>query len=65
MQESFSVKNVKCAGCVKAIQQGLQALPGIAAVTVVIDGGVVTVEGATLNRTLLAATLSELGYPEV
>lgn len=65
MQESFSVKNVKCAGCVKAIQQGLQALPGIAAVTVVIDGGVVTVEGATLNRTQLAATLSELGYPEV
>ena len=65
MQESFNVKNVKCAGCVKAIQQGLQALPGIVSVTVVIDGGVVTVEGATLNRTQLAATLSELGYPEV
>jgi copper chaperone CopZ len=65
MQESFSVKNVKCAGCVKAIQQGLQALPRVTAVTVVIDGGAVTVEGEALNRTQLAAKLAELGYPEV
>ncbi|MBU1193024.1 MAG: heavy-metal-associated domain-containing protein [Gammaproteobacteria bacterium] len=65
MQESFSVKHVKCGGCVKAIQQGLQALPGVTAVTVVIDGGAVTVEGEALDRTQLAAKLSELGYPEV
>ncbi len=65
MQVLFSVKNVKCAGCVKAIQQGLQTLPGVAAVTVVIDGGQVTVEGESLNRSALSAKLSELGYPEV
>ena len=65
MQELFSVKNVKCGGCVKAIQQGLQTLPGVTAVTVVIDGGKVTVEGQPLNRTELSAKLSELGYPEV
>lgn len=64
MQESFSVKNVKCGGCVKAIQQGLQTLPGVTAVTVVIDGGQVTVEGEPLNRAELSAKLSELGYPE-
>lgn len=64
MQEHFTVKNVKCGGCVKAIQQGLQNLPGIAAVTVVIDGGHVTIEGATLDRAQLSAKLSELGYPE-
>lgn len=64
MQESFSVKNVKCGGCVKAVQQGLQTLPGVAAVTVVIDGGKVTVEGEPLNRAELSAKLSELGYPE-
>ncbi|MBI5462650.1 MAG: heavy-metal-associated domain-containing protein [Gammaproteobacteria bacterium] len=65
MQEHFSVKNVKCGGCVKAIQQGLQGLAGITAVSVVIDGGQVTVEGANLDRAQLSAKLSELGYPEV
>lgn len=64
MQEVFSVKNVKCGGCVTAIEQGLRALPGVSAVTVVIDGGKVTVEGDALERAQLAAKLSDLGYPE-
>lgn len=64
MQERFTVKNVKCGGCVKTIQDGLRALPGVAAVEVVIDGGKVTVEGDRLERAQLAAKLSELGYPE-
>ncbi|MFA7387213.1 MAG: heavy-metal-associated domain-containing protein [Thiohalobacteraceae bacterium] len=65
MQEEFSVKNVKCGGCVKAIQEGLQALPGVASVAVTIDGGKVQVEGSDLDRAQLSAKLSELGYPEV
>jgi len=64
MQEQFTVKNVKCGGCVKAIQQGLQSLAGVASVAVVIDGGQVTVEGDNLDRAQLSAKLSELGYPE-
>lgn len=64
MQEEFSVKNVKCGGCVKAIQQGLQALPGVAAVTVTIEGGKVSVEGPAPDRAQLSAKLAELGYPE-
>lgn len=64
MQEDFTVKNVKCGGCVKAIQNGLQTLPGIAAVEVSIDGGKVSVSGDRLDRTQIAAKLSELGYPE-
>ena len=64
MQEQFSVKNVKCGGCVKAIQQGLQNLAGVSSVAVIIDGGQVTVEGANLDRAQLSAKLSELGYPE-
>lgn len=64
MQEEFSVKNVKCGGCVTAIEKGLQALPGVTAVSVVIDGGKVTVEGDALQRAQLADKLSELGYPE-
>lgn len=64
MQEDFSVKNVKCGGCIKAIQQGLQSLPGVDAVDVTIEGGKVRVEGPALDRAQLAAKLSELGYPE-
>ena len=64
MQEEFSVKNVKCGGCVKAIQEGLQASPGVASVAVTIDGGKVQVEGSNLDRAQLSAKLSELGYPE-
>ena len=64
MQEEFSVENVKCGGCAKAIQQGLQALPGVESVAVTIDGGKVRVEGRDLDRAQLSAKLSELGYPE-
>ena len=64
MQEHFSVKNVKCGGCVKAIQEGLQVLTGVTSVAVVIEGGQVTVEGDALDRMQLSSKLSELGFPE-
>ncbi len=64
MQEQFSVKNVKCGGCVKAIQAGLEAMAGVSAVAVLIEGGQVTVEGERLDRAQLSAKLAELGFPE-
>lgn len=64
MQEQFQVQNVKCAGCVQAIESGLNKLPGVQKVAVVIETGQVTVDGESLNRTRLSATLAELGYPE-
>ncbi len=64
MNEIFTVDNVKCAGCVKTIQDGLGELPGVTAVTVDIPSGEVRVEGTDLDRARLAARLSELGYPE-
>jgi len=64
MQETFTVKNVKCGGCVKAIEQGLGGLPGVETVTVIIDGGKVGVTGSGLDRAQLGAKLKELGYPE-
>lgn len=64
MQENFKVKNVKCGGCVKSIQEGLQALAGVTSVAVVIDGGAVSVDGDPLDRAQLARKLAELGYPE-
>jgi copper chaperone len=62
--EKFNVKNVKCGGCVSAIENGLTALPGVESVEVVIAGGEVTVSGQDLSREQLSAKLSELGYPE-
>ncbi len=62
--EVFTVRNVKCGGCAANIQNGLGALDGIQSVEVAVDGGRVTVTGTTLDRTALAAKLSELGYPE-
>ena len=63
-EEVFSVKNIKCGGCVSAIQEGLQGLPGVASVEVVIESGRVTVIGTGLDRALLSNKLAELGYPE-
>ena len=64
MQEQFQVHNVKCAGCVKAIETGLLALDGVSGVTVDIPTGQVNVTGTTLSRTALSGKLAELGYPE-
>ena len=64
MQEQFQVLNVKCGGCVSAIQAGLQTLTGISDVAVDIPSGQVTVTGEALSRTELSAKLAALGYPE-
>lgn len=64
MQEKFTVKNVKCGGCVKTIEQGLGGLPGVESVTVTIEGGKVDVTGSGLDRAQIGAKLRELGYPE-
>ncbi len=62
--EQINVQNVKCAGCVSNIENGLKELPGVSEVEVVIDGGQVTVKGDALDRAEIAAKLKELGYPE-
>jgi copper chaperone CopZ len=64
MEEDFKVKNVKCGGCVAAIQDGLAGLSGVQAVEVTIEGGQVRVRGEALDRALISARLGELGYPE-
>lgn len=63
--EIFTVKNVKCGGCVSAIEKGLKSLPGVDSVEVTIDDGKVVVFGNELSRGQISAKLTELGYPEV
>ena len=62
--EQFTVQNVKCGGCVSAIETGLNELAGVSEVSVTIDGGLVGVSGDALDRATLSAKLTELGYPE-
>ncbi len=62
--EQFTVKNVKCGGCVANIQKGLKELPGVSDVAVTIDGGKVTVSGEALDRAAISAKLAAIGYPE-
>ncbi|MGE0081346.1 MAG: heavy-metal-associated domain-containing protein [Thiohalomonadaceae bacterium] len=62
--ETFTVKNIKCGGCVANVQKGLKELPGVEDVQVTIQGGQVTVRGQGLSRVQIAARLNELGYPE-
>ncbi len=59
----LEVDNVKCSGCVKAIESGLGALAGVTSVEVDLEHGIVTVGAESLSRDEVVATLSKLGYP--
>lgn len=62
--ETFTVKNIKCGGCVKTVQNGLLELDGVSTVEAT-TAGEVMVQGANPDRARLAARLIELGYPPV
>jgi len=64
MELEFYVQNVKCGGCVNAIQTGLRADPRVQDVAVDIPGGRVVVTSAADIRPELRAQLRTLGYPE-
>ena len=57
------VANVKCGGCVNAIQEGLAALPGIRSIDVDITSGMVSIQGTKLDNAVINSKLGELGYP--
>ncbi len=65
MVEVFIVQNVKCGGCVAAIESRLQGLAGVHGVTAEVATGRVVVTGEELNRPLLQQELAAAGYPEV
>jgi copper chaperone CopZ len=59
----MTAQNIKCGGCVTAIENGLKALPGVDQVEVTIDNGRVRVEGVELSEQAIRDKLVELGYP--
>ena len=65
MSFEIDVENIKCGGCANSIVNGLQALEGVAAVSVDVEQGRITVEGDDNLRQSVIERLLELGYPEV
>lgn len=64
-QIKLMVRNVKCGGCVNAIQQGLGDMAGISAVEVDIPTGEVTLQCDNSNMADIKEKLKSLGYPTV
>lgn len=59
----FKAQNIKCMGCVNAIQTGLAELPGVDQVEVDLQQSHVTVTGHDLSTDDLAKKMAALGYP--
>ena len=62
-QLDIQASNIKCAGCVSNIENGLTNMAGINNVNVNIETNIVTIEGNNLEQALIELKLSELGYP--
>ena len=64
MTFEVSVENIKCGGCANSIVKGLQKLDGVAAVTVDVEQGRVTIDAEDSLRAAVTERLLALGYPE-
>ena len=58
----FHVDNMKCGGCVAAVKEVLEAVPGSQEVVVDLDGNWAQVQGEIDVDTAIAS-LTEKGYP--
>jgi copper chaperone CopZ len=59
---TFSVPDMSCAHCERAVSDELLAVPGVASVDVDLETKVVAVHGDTLDEAGLRAAIGEAGY---
>jgi len=64
MAYQINVENIKCGGCASTIRSKLEAMDGIDNIDVVIDQGIVKIEGSDDTREAVVNRLLKLGYPE-
>ena len=62
--ETIIVENIKCAGCMTSIKDGLMKLSGVRTVEINKDEEKVTIIGENYKREEVIAKLSSMGYPE-
>lgn len=62
--DRFSVKGMTCENCVRHVEKALQAVPGVASVTVDLPAAQATVEYDPAVATLeaMSAAVTEAGY---
>ena len=67
MTQVFQVANIKCQGCVSAIRDALQQLPGVKEARPDQAGGKVEVdfEADIINPEAVVHKLKEIGYPAI
>jgi len=58
----FKVGGMSCGGCVNAVRKGLDPLPGIDALDVVIGRVRVEYDPTQVNTNQILATIADLGY---
>lgn len=64
-QIQLKVSNVKCGGCVSAIQKGLGEITGVSAVEVDIPSGEVSLQAEPAQLAEIQEKLRTLGYPPI
>jgi len=64
-QIQLKVSNVKCGGCVSAIQKGLGEIAGVSWVEVDIPSGEVSLQAEQTKLAEIQEKLRALGYPPV
>ena len=57
------VENIKCGGCMNSIKTALLKLRGVTAVEIFKDEDKVCVSGIVVEKEVVLAKLSSLGYP--
>jgi len=63
-KSQFTVRGLKCGGCVKRLHRALTAVSGVATAEVVLDTGAVTIEYDTTQVTelTLKITIIDIGF---
>ena len=62
MKTTYSVKNMKCMGCVSTVRKALEEIPGIESAEIDLESALATIEGDVAQSVILE-TLREAGYP--
>ncbi len=60
----FEIDNLKCGGCEKTFLKGLNALDGVADVSVDHELQMVSLHADPAMRAAILETLEDMGYPE-